>query len=952
MKPEESILADALERPASERGAFVARACGGNGVLRDRVLALLRGYEGAGAELEASPVAGVAKSARAGAAGEARDYAPGTRIGRYKLLERLGEGGCGVVFMAEQEEPVHRRVALKVIKLGMDTREVIARFEAERQALALMDHPNIAHVLDAGATESGRPFFVMELVRGVPITHHCDQYRLTTVGRVQLFIQVCSAIQHAHQKGIIHRDLKPSNILVTLHDGVPVPKIIDFGIAKAMHGPLTDRTLFTAFEQFIGTPAYMSPEQMEMSGIDIDTRSDLYSLGVLLYELLTGRTPFDTRDLLKSGLEGMRRTVREKEPAKPSTRVSTLNVADRIAIAAQRGTDPARLHSWLRGDVDWIVMRCLEKDRTRRYETASGLALDLQRYLRNEPITARPPSTAYALRKLVRRNQLAFGAASAVVIALVAGLAFSAFALARERLARQRADLEAARSAQLARRMPDMLAGVGPQVAVGRDTRLLRTILDETVVRMDRQLRGQPEVEASFRETLGNVYRDLGEFAAAALMYERALQLRREVLGGEHAAVADSLHDLGEVRGRQGRLTEAETYLREALALREKRLGGEHPDTVASRRALAHVGRLARPTNGESNGRAAESTEDDGIEAPLTVIRMALAGGTVGGKPLMFNLLAIAHQRRVLEQEFEGDRIRIEWSSPSYYTARENLVRTRPDFFQVGPVNALISRATGLDYKLVLPIHGLEGPLALVVRADSPFRTLADLRGRRLGICRGTRSHLELCRLIERNGLREADFNLVAFPGNAAIDTAFAAGGVEARMVDGDDRADAGLRRGVRVVSVEHGGRDLESPGKLAVSAEFERRHPAVVQRVVTALVKSAAWSSDERNRAQVLELGASSPERLAALGAATAGPGLKECMSPLLDDRFTAGLRRDCEDAKRFGLIPADADMSLEGWVEPKYLRQALRELNLEGYWPERDAEGRVQAGRERGIH
>ncbi|MCW5560178.1 MAG: serine/threonine protein kinase, partial [Verrucomicrobiae bacterium] len=339
---------------------------------------------------------------------------PGARIGRYKLLQQIGEGGCGTVFMAEQEEPVRRRVALKVIKLGMDTKSVIARFEAERQALAMMDHPNIAKVLDAGATDSGRPFFVMELVRGIPITRYCDDNKLDTKQRLDLFIKVCQAIQHAHQKGVIHRDIKPSNILVTLHDGQPVPKVIDFGIAKATEGRLTDRTLFTAFEQFIGTPAYMSPEQAEMSGLDIDTRSDIYALGVLLYELLTGRTPFDARELVQAGLDEMRRRSREVEPPRPSTRLSTLQGGALTTTAQAHGTDAPRLLSLIRGDLDWIVMKCLEKDRTRRYETANGLAADLKRHLSHEPVVARPPSTAYKFQKAFRRNKLVFAAGAAV----------------------------------------------------------------------------------------------------------------------------------------------------------------------------------------------------------------------------------------------------------------------------------------------------------------------------------------------------------------------------------------------------------------------------------------------------------------------------------------------------------------------------------------------------------
>src|SRR5215467_292761 len=288
---------------------------------------------------------------------------PGDRIGRYRLLQEIGHGGCGVVYMAEQEEPVRRRVALKVIKLGMDTKQVVARFEAERQALALMDHPNIAKVLDAGATEAGRPYFVMELVRGIRITDYCDQNKLPTGDRLKLFIQVCQAIQHAHQKGIIHRDIKPSNILVTLHDGVPVPKVIDFGIAKATQGRLTNQTLFTAFEQFIGTPAYMSPEQAEMSGLDVDTRSDIYSLGVLLYELLTGKTPFDVRELMSQGIDAMRRTIREQEPSKPSTKLATLKGEELTTTAKRRSVETAKLLHQVKGDLDWIVMNCLEKDR-------------------------------------------------------------------------------------------------------------------------------------------------------------------------------------------------------------------------------------------------------------------------------------------------------------------------------------------------------------------------------------------------------------------------------------------------------------------------------------------------------------------------------------------------------------------------------------------------------------
>ena len=455
MKPtssEQAVFAEALlcDTPAA-RAAYLDSACGTDAALRQRVEALLRAAGNAGDFLEEPPtgLSGDAESTRL--VTELIREKPGDRIDRYKLLEKVGEGGCGVVYVAEQTEPVRRRVALKVIKLGMDTRSVIARFEAERQALAMMDHPNIAKVLDAGTTELGRPYFVMELVRGIRITDYCDQAQLSTKERLDLFIKVCQAIQHAHQKGIIHRDIKPSNILVTLHDGVPVPKVIDFGIAKATEGHLTEATVYTQLHQFIGTPAYMSPEQAEMSGLDIDTRSDIYSLGVLLYELLAGSTPFNGKELMASGIDAMRKTIREKEPVRPSTKLTqqlTAVAASRESAADSSGKDGGALTSrryvriketihQLKGDLDWIVMKCLEKDRSRRYDTANGLAADLKRHLKNEPVVARPPSTGYRFQKAFRRNRLAFTAAAIVAIALVAGIGVSTWQAIRATRARQ-----------------------------------------------------------------------------------------------------------------------------------------------------------------------------------------------------------------------------------------------------------------------------------------------------------------------------------------------------------------------------------------------------------------------------------------------------------------------------------------------------------------------------------
>ena len=489
----------------------------------------------------------------------------GTRIGRYKLLQKIGEGGGGVIYMAEQQEPVRRRVALKIIKLGMDTKNVIARFEAERQALAMMDHLNIARVFDAGATETGRPYFVMELVRGVKITEYCDQNNLDTRQRLELFIQICQAIQHAHQKGIIHRDIKPSNILVTLHDGVPVPKVIDFGIAKAIEARLTDKTLFTAFEQIIGTPAYMSPEQAEMSGLDVDTRSDIYSLGVLLYELLTSKTPFDAKILLQGGLDEMRRTLREQEPQRPSTMVTTLIGVELKATAEHRHAEPPKLISLLRGDLDWIVMKALEKDRRRRYETANGLAMDIQRYLNSEPVVARPPSRLYRFQKLVRRNKGLFAAGSALALALIVGITVSTRLYLLEKAAYLRAD-QAEQQAEWERLKEVQLR----QEAETREKITQATILinqgnDDAA---DELVRGisitQPTVEGA------NVFRSLGEYHAIRNQWKEAADcfkvlMQINQLDGWDVCTLDYLR-YGPTLVEQGDLAGYENFRREALA--------------------------------------------------------------------------------------------------------------------------------------------------------------------------------------------------------------------------------------------------------------------------------------------------------------------------------------------------------------------------------------------------
>jgi serine/threonine protein kinase/tetratricopeptide (TPR) repeat protein len=411
---ERSIFLAVLEIDPAERGAYLDHACAGDPALRAQVEQLLAAHEASGTFM------GQPASERLAAT---TDYTtstegPGMLVGPYKLLEQIGEGGFGVVFMAEQQQPVRRKVALKVLKPGMDTRQVVARFEAERQALAIMDHPNIARVFDGGSTPSGRPYFVMELVKGVPITEFCDQHHLSPRQRLELFVPICQAVQHAHQKGVIHRDLKPSNILVTMHDTTPVPKVIDFGVAKALGQELTDRTLFTGFAQMVGTPLYMSPEQAGQSGLDIDTRSDIYSLGVLLYELLTGTTPFGKERFRKAAYDEIRRIIREEEPPRPSTRLSESKDSLR-SISAQRHTEPAKLARLVRGELDWIVMKALDKDRSRRYDSANGFAADIQRYLNDEPVHACPPSPLYRIRKFSRRHKVGLAVAGFILFGIV-----------------------------------------------------------------------------------------------------------------------------------------------------------------------------------------------------------------------------------------------------------------------------------------------------------------------------------------------------------------------------------------------------------------------------------------------------------------------------------------------------------------------------------------------------
>jgi serine/threonine protein kinase/tetratricopeptide (TPR) repeat protein len=503
------------------------------------------------------------------------------RIGPYRLLDILGEGGMGVVYHAEQTEPVARRVALKIIKLGMDTKEVVARFDAERQALALMDHPAIARVYDAGVTEGGRPYFVMELVPGLPITDYCDRERLDTRERLGLFIQVCQAVQHAHQKGVIHRDLKPSNILVTIQDGKPVPKIIDFGIAKAMHRRLTDQTLVTHVGEIIGTPAFMSPEQLEGVLLDVDTRADIYSLGVTLYQLLTGQLPFDPDALNRSGASAAA-FIRDHEPPRPSARVTTARSAK--TLAENRRTDLPHLQRALRGDLDWIVLKAMARDRSRRYETTNGLALDIERHLRDEPVTARPPSAGYRAAKFVKRHRV--GVAFAAVLATTLVVFAAATAVQGRRVAheRDRAEAAARKAAAVAQFLEQTLGAADPWQS-GRDLSV-REALEEAANGVEASFKDQPLVMAAVRRTLGRTYFGLGRYKESERLLRSALDIRTAQLGGDHPDVAESLGDLSLALTRLSRFDEAAKLGQQALDIRRRTAGAESVPVALALRQL------------------------------------------------------------------------------------------------------------------------------------------------------------------------------------------------------------------------------------------------------------------------------------------------------------------------------------------------------------------------------
>jgi len=571
----EAIYNTALTKESeAERSAYLDAVCGDDHARRARVEALIKAHEQAGDFLEVPVVdPGVTLESPL-------SEAPGTVIGRYRLLEKIGEGGMAVVYMAEQKRPIRRKVALKIIKLGMDTKQVIARFEAERQALAMMDHPNVAHVYDAGTTETGRPYFVMELVRGVSITEYCDKNKLSTRQRLELFIAVCNAVQHAHHKGIIHRDLKPSNIMVTLHDGKPVSKVIDFGVAKATNQELTEKTLFTRYAQMIGTPEYMSPEQAEMSGLDIDTRSDVYSLGVVLYELLTGVPPFDPDTMASAALGEIRRIIQEEEPLRPSSKLSSLG-EDATRVAQSHGTEVKTLVKCLHQELEWIPLKAMRKDRTRRYQSVLELADDIQNYLDGAPLSAGPESVVYRARKFVRRNRVLVTGVAAVLAVLITGVVVSTlFAVGQ---ARARAEAEAV--SDFLRK--DLLASMDPSKTVspflttGREV-TIRSFLDLASEKLEGKFPDKPLVEASIRQTLGQVYVSFGLYLEADSHLNRALKIHQAQLGADDPATLVCTRDLGWLHFMQGRYNDAEPLLADATQGLERMLGEEHSETLLS----------------------------------------------------------------------------------------------------------------------------------------------------------------------------------------------------------------------------------------------------------------------------------------------------------------------------------------------------------------------------------
>jgi len=582
------IFLEAVEQTDLElREAFLVEACGLDDELRKQVDSLLKSDAEAPSLLDG-------RAAQLTIGFEEEEYV-GAQIGPYKIREKLGEGGMGVVYVAEQVKPIRRKVALKIVKPGMDTRQVLARFDAERQSLAMMDHPHVAKVLDAGATPLGRSYFVMELIQGLTITEYCDKHKLTTPERLEILVKVCKAVHHAHQKGIIHRDLKPSNVLVADIDGVAMPKVIDFGVAKATGQKLTEESVYTHFSQMVGTPMYMSPEQVGMGVIDVDTRSDVYSLGVLTYELLTGCTPFDREAVKRASIAELQRMIREDEPARPSARVSTLKAKDISTVSQRRGSEPRRLSSLLQGELDWIVMKSLEKDRNRRYESANAFAADISRYLNDEPVYACPPTRFYRLSKFARRNKTVIGVAGLIATSLVTATAISTWQarvafLAKEEAINSRTVAERANSETKAAMdflTVDMVGGIAPDVAGDPDVSL-RDALDRGALRVQEAFNEMPLSEATVQYFIGRSYRLIGEYDKAVKHSQRATDLRNRHLGAEHTTTLEARHELALAHKENGNLDVAIGLASEVFDARLRVLGPRHVDSLESMLLLAN----------------------------------------------------------------------------------------------------------------------------------------------------------------------------------------------------------------------------------------------------------------------------------------------------------------------------------------------------------------------------
>ena len=670
--PAQRLADEARDLPPTERARFLDQRCGQDDELRRRVEALLTASSHMTETLDPSTARdGIASGAPGGFS--AAPSPPPREIGPYKVLEQLGEGGFGTVFLAEQSAPVRRRVAIKIIKPGMDSRAIVARFEQERQALAIMDHPNIAKVLDAGASPDGRPFFVMEYVAGEPITTYCDKARLSVQDRLQLFISVCEAVQHAHHKGIIHRDIKPSNVLVTIASGSPVVKIIDFGVAKALSHTLTDKTIFTEHGQILGTPEYMSPEQAEMGALDIDTRTDVYSLGVLLYELLTGAVPFEAKELRSKGYNEIQRIIREVDPPKPSTKLRSLG-AKSEDVANRRHTRIEALEGQLRRELEWIPLKAMRKDRNERYDSPLAMAGDIRNHLAGRPLLAGPESAIYRARKFVLRNRIPVAATAAVLAALVLGAIGSTVGFVKASQQRDRADAEARRATDEAARLrqvvlyvTSMLGSANP-ASGDRKNVTVRELLDDAVARLDAgALKDQPRNEAALRAIIGSTYRSLSLWDKAEPQWRRALEMERAAVGAASPEASVALAGLGQVQLDTGRLDEAAKSLEEALTAQRAAL---NPDDFRIGDTVNHLGLLA-DLRGDLKSAEARYAEALAIYQKTPADAPRVADATT-------NLATVAHKlgdgRRAVELATQALAMRRQSSGPRSVDVWNSLV--------------------------------------------------------------------------------------------------------------------------------------------------------------------------------------------------------------------------------------------------------------------------------------